>query len=216
MNAHIVTVINSRTCGLAPMMMVNLSDEDGNHHANSDESVESEDGELSRLEIRSGKKVFTKSRPDPSRGKGGGKGKTNNVSAEDALVTFEQIAEPKLISMEDHQNLRQKGRMLEIGEDEETETSQNVPLGTIDLVSFEVLSDRGDEVEDDESTNETKEMMPPLPPGSWFKRTETFCGSFGNLAMKITKTKRMHSWMGSKSSPTLCNHGSLGTKHIEV
>ena len=31
-------------------------------------------------------------------------------------------------------------------EDEETETSQNVPLGNIDLGSFEVLSDRGDEV----------------------------------------------------------------------
>ena len=41
MEAHIVTVINSRTCGLAPMMMENLSDEDNNHHASSDESVES-------------------------------------------------------------------------------------------------------------------------------------------------------------------------------
>ena len=41
--------------------------------------------------------------------------------------------------------------------------------GTIDLGSLEVLSDHGDEVEDDESTNETTEMMPPLPPGSWFK-----------------------------------------------
>ena len=33
-------------------------------------------------------------------------------------------------------------------------------------------------MEDDESTNETTEMMPPLPPGSWFKRTETFCVKF--------------------------------------
>ena len=46
-----------------------------------------------------------------------------------------------------------------------------MPLGTIDLGSFEVFSDHGDEVEDDEST----EMMPPLPPGSWLKKTETFC-----------------------------------------
>ena len=72
-------------------------------------------------------------------------------------------------------------------------TSQNVPLGTIDLGSFEVFSDHGDEVEDDEST----EMMPPLPP----------MVSFGNIAMKITKTKRIHFFivgMGSKSSPTLC------------
>ena len=40
------------------------------------------------------------------------------------MVTSEQIAEPKLTTM-----------------DEETDTSQNVPLGTIDLGSFEVLSD---------------------------------------------------------------------------
>ena len=59
--ADIVTVINSRTRGLAPMMMGNLSDEDRNHHARSDESVESDDGELYRLEIRNCKKVFTKS-----------------------------------------------------------------------------------------------------------------------------------------------------------
>ena len=44
---------------------------------NSDESVESEDGELYRLEIRNGKKVFTDSLPDPSKGTGGGKGKTD-------------------------------------------------------------------------------------------------------------------------------------------
>ena len=86
---------------------------------------------------------------------------TENVSAVDALVTFEQIAGPKLASMEDPQNLRPKGTVLDT-EDEETETSQNVPLWTIDLGSFEVLSDDGDEVEDDESTNETREMMPPL------------------------------------------------------
>ena len=49
-----------------------------------------------------------------------------------------------------------------------------MPLGTIDLGSFK----HGHEVEGDESTNETKEMMPPLPPGSGFKRTETFCAKF--------------------------------------
>ena len=46
-------------------------------------------------------------------------------------------------------------------EDEETETSQNVPLETIDLGSPEVLSDHGDAVDDDESKNETTEIMPP-------------------------------------------------------
>ena len=59
MKAHIVTVIHSRT----------------RNHASSEESVESDDGELYRMEFRSCKKVFTKSRPDPSKGKGGGKGK---------------------------------------------------------------------------------------------------------------------------------------------
>ena len=44
MKAHVMKVINSRTRGLAPMMMGNLSDEDSKHNANSDESVESEDG----------------------------------------------------------------------------------------------------------------------------------------------------------------------------
>ena len=75
MKAHIVTVVNSRTRGLAPMMTGNLSDESSSHSTSGDESVESEDGELYRLEIRNAKKVFTKSRHEPSKGKGGGKGK---------------------------------------------------------------------------------------------------------------------------------------------
>ena len=72
--AHIVTGIYSRTRGLAPVMMGKLSYEDSNFRAGSDESVESEDGELYRLEIRNGKKVFTRFRYEPSKGKGGGKG----------------------------------------------------------------------------------------------------------------------------------------------
>ena len=66
MKARIVTFTNSRSRGLAPIMMGNLSDEDSYLHAGSDESVEGEDGELYRLEIRNGKKVFTKSRHEPS------------------------------------------------------------------------------------------------------------------------------------------------------
>ena len=46
MTPHIVTVMNSRTGGVAPMMMVNLSDEDSNHGASFVESVESDNGEL--------------------------------------------------------------------------------------------------------------------------------------------------------------------------
>ena len=70
-----------------------------------------------------------------------------------------------------------KGKGVGNFEDEETETSQN----TINLGSFEVLSDHGDKVEVDEPTNENTEMMAPLPPDSWFKRTETFCGKFRKL-----------------------------------
>ena len=47
-----------------------------------------------------------------------------------------------------------KGKSAGNCEDEVTETSQNVPLAAIDLVSFEVLSNRGDEVDGDESTYE--------------------------------------------------------------
>ena len=57
------------------MIILSTCDEDSNHHASIDESMESEDGELYRLELRNGKKVFTKSRYEPSKGKGGGKGK---------------------------------------------------------------------------------------------------------------------------------------------
>ena len=67
MKSHIVTVMNSRTRGFAPMMMGNLSDEDSIHHVSGDEFVKSEDGELYRLEIRNGKKVFTKPRHDSSK-----------------------------------------------------------------------------------------------------------------------------------------------------
>ena len=84
----------------------------------------------------------------------------------------------RLQSQNSHQESAPKGKSVGNCEDEETETSQNVPLETIDLGSFEVLSDHGDEMDGNESTCETTEMMPPLPPDSWFKRTETFCGTF--------------------------------------
>ena len=46
MRAHIVTVLNSRTRDLAPMMMGNLFDEASNRDTSSGGFVESEDGEL--------------------------------------------------------------------------------------------------------------------------------------------------------------------------
>ena len=80
MRSLIVTVINSSTRGPAPMMMGNLKEEARNHDASSDEFVEREDGELHRLKIRDGKKVFTKLWHDSneSNTKGGGKSKTDN------------------------------------------------------------------------------------------------------------------------------------------
>ena len=130
--------------------------EDTYLHAGSDESVQSEAGELYRLEIRNGKKVFTKSRHEPSKGKGGGKGKTDrecfrcgrtgHIRADCRAKTHVNGGPPKSAP---------KGKSVGNCEDEETETSQNVPLGTIDLGSLEELQ-----------------------PGSWFKRTETSCGKF--------------------------------------
>ena len=100
---------------------------------------------------------------------------TKNVSAVDALVTSEQIAEPKLTSMEDLQNLRPQGKVLEIARTKKQRPHKMCHWGP-SIGVFEVWS--GDEVDGDESTDETTEMMPPLPPDSWFKKTETLCGMF--------------------------------------
>ena len=85
-----------------------------------------------------------------------------------------------------------KGKGVGCCEEEDPKTSQNVPLGTIDLGSFEVLSDHIDTVEDedevDEFSEETTGVMPPLQPVSWFKKV---AGSYGNLAMETTETNSL-------------------------
>ena len=131
MKAHIVTVINIRTRGLAPMMMGNLSDEDTNHLASSDESVTSNDGQLYRLETRNGKKVFTDLGLIQA-GKRGEKGKTDkkcfrcgrigHIRADCRAKTHVNRGHPKSAS---------RGKSVGNCEDEETETSQNGPLGTM-------------------------------------------------------------------------------------
>ena len=93
-------------------------------------------------------------------------------------ATSEQIAEPKTHIKGGPPKSAPKGKTVGNCEDEETETSQNVPLGTIDFGSFEVSSDHGDDMDGDESTYETTEMMPPPQPDSWFKKTETLFGKF--------------------------------------
>ena len=121
--------------------------------------------------------------------------------------------------MEDPPESAPKGKGAGNCEDEERETSQHVPLGTIDLGSVEVLSDHGDEMEDDESTNETTEMMPPLPSGSSFKRTETFCGKFRKPCNEDQQDKEdpfFDCWDGKHEQfDALQANGSLGTKRTE-
>ena len=76
------------------------------------------------------------------------------------------------------------------------------------METFEVLSDQGDDVDADESTEEPTEMVPPMPPDPGSKGQKRFAGSFGNLALKITETKSIHSlivWIRSKNSSMLCN-----------
>ena len=103
MKAHIVTVVNSRTRGLAPMMMGNLIDENSNHCASSDELVESKDGELYRLEIRNQAKAREEGRVKL----------TENVFVVDALVTSEQIAHQNSHQWRTYQNLRPNCKVLE-------------------------------------------------------------------------------------------------------
>ena len=105
--------------------------------------MESEDGELYRFDIRNGKKVFTKSRHDSSKSdtKGGGKGRTDkeclgcgrigHIRADCRAKTHINGGPPKSAL---------QGQGVGSCEEEVSATSQNVPLWTIDLRSFEVLS----------------------------------------------------------------------------
>ena len=60
------------------MMMGNLTEEASNHDTSSDELVEGKDGDLYRLEVGNGKKVFTKPRRDSIKGNTRGGGKRQN------------------------------------------------------------------------------------------------------------------------------------------
>ena len=109
---------------------------------------------------------------------------TKNVFAVGALVISEQIAEQRPTLTEDSRNLHPKEKGLEVAKKKKQETSQNVPLGTVDLK----LSDHGGTAENDvvvdESSEEATGTMPPLPPAPWFKKTkmskhtEMHCGRF--------------------------------------
>ena len=110
-------------------MMGNVSDEDSYLHAGSDESVGREDGELYRLEIRNRKKVFTKSRHEPCKGKGGGKGKIDKECFRCGRIGHRADCRAKTHVYGGHPKSVPKGTSVGNCEDEETETSQNMPLG---------------------------------------------------------------------------------------
>ena len=144
MRAHIATAVNSRTRGPVPMMMGNLNEEASNHDTSSDEFVEGEDGELYRLEARNGKKHT----------KGGGKNRTDKECFRCGRIG--QIRAD--CSAKTHS--APKGKGVGSCEEEDEETSQNVPLGTIHLGSFEVLSDHGDTEEDGEQSDVFQQADP--------------------------------------------------------
>ena len=95
------------------MMMGNLSDVVSSHDASSDELVEGEDGDLYRLEIRNGKKIFTKPWHDSIKRQHQRWRErpqlTKNVFVVGAFFTSEPIAEQRLTLTEDIRNLLPRG-----------------------------------------------------------------------------------------------------------
>ena len=83
-----------------------------------------------------------------AKAKGGGKGKTDRECFRCGRIGHIRAdCRAKTLINGGPQKSAPEGKSVGNCEDEETETSQNVPLGTIDLGSFEVLSDHGDEVD---------------------------------------------------------------------
>ena len=76
-------------------------------------------------------------------------------------------------------------------EEEEQQSSQDVPVGIIDLGSFEVLSDHGETTEDDvvvdESSEESTGTLPLLPPVSLVQGDEDFKAR-RNALRQVSKT----------------------------
>ena len=122
-----MTVLNSRTRGPAPMLIGNLNEE-----ASSDEFGESGNGELYRLEIRNGKKVFTKSRHDSNKGntKGGGKSKSDKACFCGGRVGHSRAdCRAKIYVNEKKPNSAPRVKGVGKCDGEEQDISQNVPLG---------------------------------------------------------------------------------------
>ena len=114
---------------------------------------------------------------------------TKSVSAVDASVTAEQIAEPSING--GPPKSAPKGKVLEVARKKSQKHHTMCRWGTIDLGSFELLSDHGDAVEEDVEIDEFSEerpgMMPPLPPASWFKKAGIF-KSYRDVLWEISET----------------------------
>ena len=82
---------------------------------------------------------------------------TKSVSAVDALVTSERIAEPRLTLMEDPRNLHPKEKVLEVARTKIQKQYKMCHWGPSFLGFFEVGSDHGDTVEDDIDVDESSE-----------------------------------------------------------
>ena len=149
--AHIVAVVNSGTRSLAPMMIGNLSDEDSHLCASSDELVESEDGELYRLEVWNGQEslnyIAPRTKQRQTRREGQNRQRMFSLwthwSHKRRLQcqNSHQWRTPKICAQ------REKCRKLR---GRRNRDFPKCAVGTIDLGSFEVLSDHGDEVDGDE------------------------------------------------------------------
>ena len=133
MRAHIVTVINSRARGPAPMRMGKLNEEAGNHDTRSDEFTEGEDGKHHFLETRNGKRV---SSPNPGVIWAGaiqqveeGAKTTKNAFVVDAFATSELTAEPRLTSVEEPRNPHPGDKAYENVRKESKKYRKNVPIG---------------------------------------------------------------------------------------
>ena len=143
----------------------------GDSDAGSDEVMESEDGQLYRLEIKNRKGILIVSQGKGSHKGGGKEGKTDTECYQCGARWPHQssIAEPNPTSTE---VLRSQLSVAMNGvgncQDEEQETHGHVPLRTIELGSFEVVSDYGHTTEDIEDIDEfpeepTETMLPPPP-----------------------------------------------------
>ena len=93
---------------------------------------------------------------------------TQNVSSAGALATSELDCRAKSHVNGGPRKSAPRGNGIGNCQDEEQETHGHVPLSTIELRSFEVLSDHGHTTEDIEDIDEfpeepTETMLPPPP-----------------------------------------------------